>query len=86
MVESVQTEHLGNHCRYDELSSPGTDGRRYIAMANPRKQMTRVHITGLIQPPEFVELPFIKRDRFTLAALLPKIEDEERYDDIPDWE
>lgn len=87
-VESVQTEHIG-HRPFDSdgLSSPGVDGRRWIMAANPRQPMTRVTITGIITPPVFVELPFVHRDRFTLAALLPKSEQEDFDDsDINDWD
>ncbi len=87
-VESVQTERIG-HRPFDSdgLSSPGIDGRRYIMVASPRQSLTRVTIVGIITPPVFVELPFVRRDRFTLAAFLPKSEDDDfDADDINDWD
>ena len=87
-VESVQTEHIGHRpFDHDSLSSLGVDGRRYIMVANPRQPLTRVTITGIITPPVFIELPFVRRDRFTLAAFLPKSEDDDfGADDANDWD
>lgn len=89
-VESVQTERIGHRpFGSDGLSSLGIDGRRYIMVANPRQLMMRVTITGIIAPPVFIELPFVRRDRFTLAALLPKSEGENNdfdANDFNDWD
>ena len=41
----------------------------------------RVTITGIMEPPPFIEMPFVSRDRFTLAALLPKQEEDDDYTD-----
>lgn len=85
-VESIETEHVGfDRPSLDSgLYSLGVNGRRWI-IDHHQIQMTRVIISGIIVPPLRIELPFTKRDRFTLAELLPKVEEEDRWDE-EEWE
>lgn len=87
-VESIKTEHVGfdRPNRDSDLYSLGVDGRRWI-IDHRQIQMTRVIISGIITLPPRIELPFIRRDRFTLAELLPKHESDDSDDaDINDWD
>lgn len=85
MVEHVQTEHMG--APVEMLSDAGHCGRRYIVRGGRHSGMMRVTIIGLISPPPLIELPFTKRDRFTLAELLPKSNEAEFHDEDPnDWD
>ena len=82
MVESMSVEHIGHHGLDDvRLYSPGVDGQRWRVICPPRRPSMRVTITGIMEPPPFIEMPFVSRDRFTLAALLPKQEEDDDYTD-----
>jgi hypothetical protein len=88
MVEAIETQHMGMRpIASERLSALGIDGCRWIEIDDRRPPMTRVVITGILIPPTRVEMPFVRRDRFTLAALLPKSEpDDFDADDINDWD